>query len=48
VGWLRAMTDAGHILSPAAMGALADATQLSVPFFLAMALLIAIAWRCQR
>jgi predicted MFS family arabinose efflux permease len=48
VGWLRTMTDAGHILGPAAMGALADATQLSAPFLFAAALLIAIAWRCQR
>jgi len=31
----------------AAMGALANAMQLSAPFFLAAALLIAIAWRCQ-
>jgi MFS family permease len=48
VGWLRTMTDAGHILGPAAMGALADATQLSAPFLFAAVLLIAIAWRCQR
>jgi MFS family permease len=48
VGWLRTMTDAGHILGPAAMGALADATQLSAPFLFAAALLIAVAWRCQR
>jgi MFS family permease len=48
VGWLRTVTDAGHILGPAAMGALADAMQLSAPFFLAAALLIAIAWRCQQ
>jgi hypothetical protein len=42
------MTDAGHILGPAAMGTLADATQLSAPFLFAAVLLIAIAWRCQR
>jgi MFS transporter, DHA1 family, multidrug resistance protein len=48
VGWLRTITDAGHILGPAAMGALADATQLSAPFLFAAVLLIAIAWRCQR
>ena len=48
VGWLRTMTDAGRILGPAAMGALADATQLSAPFLFAAVLLIAIAWRCQR
>jgi MFS family permease len=48
VGWLRTVTDTGHILGPVVMGTLADATHLSAPFVLAGALLVAIAWRCRR
>lgn len=48
VGWLRTMTDGGHILGPVVMGALADAAHLSTPFLFAAALLMAIAWRCHR
>jgi DHA1 family multidrug resistance protein-like MFS transporter len=48
VGWLRTMTDGGHILGPLVMGALADAMHLSAPFFFAAALLMAIAWQCRR
>ncbi len=48
VGWLRTVTDGGHILGPLVMGALADAMHLSTPFFFAAALLMAIAWRCRR
>lgn len=48
IGWLRTMTDSGHILGPLVMGALADAVHLSTPFLLAAALLMAMAWRCLR
>ena len=48
VGWLRTMTDAGHILGPVVMGALADTMRLSAPFLFAAVLLMAIAWRCRR
>jgi MFS family permease len=44
IGWLRTMTDVGHVLGPSVMGALADAMHLVAPFFLAAALLVAIAW----
>jgi MFS family permease len=46
IGWLRTMTDTGQILGPLAMGALADAVDLSSPFYLGAALLVATAWRC--
>jgi MFS transporter, DHA1 family, multidrug resistance protein len=46
IGWLRTMTDSGHILGPLVMGALADAVHLSAPFFLAGALVSVLAWRC--
>jgi MFS family permease len=46
IGWLRTMTDSGQIAGPLAMGALADAVDLSSPFYLGAALLIATAWRC--
>jgi MFS family permease len=48
VGWLRTVSDGGHILGPVVMGALADAIQLSTPFSVAAALLMVIAWRCSR
>ncbi len=48
VGWLRTMTDGGHVAGAACMGALADATRLSTPFLVAAALLVLIAWRCRR
>jgi predicted MFS family arabinose efflux permease len=48
VGWLRTMTDGGQIVGPLAMGALADAVDLSAPFFVGAALLAASAWRCVR
>jgi len=47
IGWLRTMTDSGQILGPLVMGALADAVDLSTPFLLGAALLVAIAWRCR-
>jgi DHA1 family multidrug resistance protein-like MFS transporter len=48
IGWLRTMTDSGHILGPLVMGALADAVHLSAPFLLAGMLVSVIAWRCHR
>ncbi len=48
IGWLRTATDTGQILGPLAMGALADAVDLSGPFYLGAGLLIATAWRCRR
>jgi MFS family permease len=43
IGWLRTITDTGQILGPLAMGALADAIDLSIPFAVGGALLIATA-----
>jgi len=40
------LTDTGQIVGPLAMGALADAVDLSSPSYLGAALLIATAWRC--
>ena len=40
IGWLRTMSDTGQIVGPLAMGALADAVDLSSPFYLGAALLI--------
>ena len=48
IGWLRTVTDGGHILGPVVMGSVADALHLSSAFFLAAALLIAVAWQCGR
>jgi MFS family permease len=48
IGWLRTMTDSGHILGPVVMGALADATHLSASFLFAAVLLMVIAGRCRR
>ncbi len=48
IGWLRTMTDSGQILGPLVMGACADALDLSAPFHLGAALLLAAAWRCGR
>ena len=46
IGWLRTMTDTGHILGPPVMGALADAVGLSTPFLFGAALLLAAAGLC--
>jgi MFS transporter, DHA1 family, multidrug resistance protein len=43
IGWLRTITDTGQILGPLAMGALADAMDLSTPFVVGAMLLIATA-----
>jgi DHA1 family multidrug resistance protein-like MFS transporter len=48
IGWLRTMTDSGQILGPLVMGAVADAVDLSTPFLLGAALLMAAAWQCGR
>ena len=48
VGWLRTVTDAGQIVGPLVMGALADAVDLSAPFLFAALLLVAGAWQCGR
>ncbi len=48
VGWLRTVTDTGHILGPIVMGTLADAMQLTTPFLFAAILLVAIAWQLRR
>jgi len=48
IGWLRTMTDSGQILGPLVMGAVADAVDLSTPFLLGAALLMAAAWQCSR
>ena len=46
IGWLRTMTDTGHILGPPMMGALADAVDLSTPFLFGAALLLMAAGLC--
>jgi len=48
VGWLRTVTDTGHVLGPIVMGTLADAVQLTTPFLFAAILLVAVAWQCRR
>jgi MFS transporter, DHA1 family, multidrug resistance protein len=48
IGWLRTMTDSGHILGPLVMGALADAVHLSAPFLLAGVLVSVLSWQCHR
>ncbi len=48
IGWLRTMTDSGQILGPLVMGAVADAVDLSTPFLVGAALLMAAAWQCGR
>ena len=48
IGWLRTMTDSGQIVGPLVMGALADAVDLSAPFFAGAVLLTITAWQCRR
>ena len=48
IGWLRTMTDGGQIVGPLAIGALADAVDLSAPFIVGAALLATAAWACRR
>jgi hypothetical protein len=45
---LRTITDTGQILGPLAMGALADAIDLSMPFAVGAVLLIVTAWLYRR
>jgi len=48
IGWLRTMTDTGHLLGPIIMGMLADAMQLTTPFLFAAVLLVGVAWQCRQ
>ena len=48
IGWLRMMTDTGHIVGPLVMGTLADGVDLSTPFLVGSALLMMVAWQCRR
>jgi MFS family permease len=48
VGWLRTMTDGGQILGPLMLGALADTVDLSTPFVVGAAVLVASVWPCRR
>ena len=48
IGWLRTMTDTGHVLGPIIMGMLADAVQLTTPFLFSAVLLVGVAWQCRR
>jgi MFS family permease len=48
VGWLRTMTDTGHIFGALVMGALADAVDLAAPFLCGAGMLLVIAWLCHR
>jgi len=48
IGWLRTMTDTGHVLGPIIMGMVADALHLTTPFLFAAALLVGVAWQCRR
>jgi MFS family permease len=48
IGWLRTVTDAGMLLGPVLMGALADAIHLSAPFVCAALLACLLACLCHR
>ena len=48
IGWLRTVTDAGMLLGPIALGALADAVDLTTPFLCAAVLVCALGWCCRR
>jgi MFS family permease len=47
IAWLRTATDAGMLLGPLMMGALADAVDLTIPFLLAAIISCALAWTCR-
>jgi MFS family permease len=47
IAWLRTATDAGMLLGPLVMGALADAVDLTIPFLLAAIISCALAWTCR-
>ncbi len=44
VGWLRTMTDTGHILGPLVMGTLADSVGVTGPFLCAAVMLVVVAY----
>ena len=48
IGWLRMVTDAGMLLGPAVLGALADAIDLTAPFLCAGLLVLVLALLCHR
>lgn len=48
IGWLRTMTDSGHIVGALVMGVLADAVNLSAPFVAGAVLLTMMGWQCWR
>jgi len=48
IAWFRTMTDAGQILGPLVLGAMADAADIATPFGAAAALLMAAAWIARR
>ena len=48
IAWLRTATDAGMLVGPLAMGALADSVDLAVPFLLAGIILCMLAFTCRR
>jgi DHA1 family multidrug resistance protein-like MFS transporter len=48
IGWLRTMSDGGHIVGPLLMGLLADSVDLSAPFLAGTVVLGLMAWPCRR
>jgi MFS family permease len=48
IGWLRTMTDSGHIIGALTMGVLADVVNLSAPFLTGAVLLAMMGWQCRR
>jgi MFS transporter, SP family, sugar:H+ symporter len=48
VGWLRTMTDTGHVIGPLVMGVVADVIHVTAPFVCVAVLLALLAWRCHR
>jgi MFS family permease len=48
IGWLRMMTDTGHVLGPLLTGALADTVDLTLPFISAAVVLGIVALWCHR
>ena len=47
IGWIRTMSDGGHVVGPLLMGVLADVVDVSAPFLMACALLAGTAWVCR-
>jgi MFS family permease len=48
IGWLRTLTDAGMLVGPIVMGALADTIDLRAPFLVAALSLGVLAWSSHR